>query len=618
MIARRLLPIGAFCAALLLLLLAYLPTLQTIPNGSDHLFMIDVGETQVVLNVWGTLHATGYPHYVIAGNALVALLKVLGISAAAAPAVVSLIWGVLALGLIFLLALNISGRAWLAALLILAYGLTRFVWLHQVIAEIYSFGLFLLAALLWIALGLRGHDRARLFALALLGGMAVAHHRALALAIPALLFAMWPVLRAQGRKLPGVLIACLLLGLIGFIPYAYLPLRETAGSAWAYGEPDTLSGLLDQFLGREAERFIGAPETLAALGTNIARVTGAVIEDMTPFGVIAGVIGLIVGVWRNHTRHAAIAFALLVISAYIFHCLLYSDLLVALLLMISLPLAFGWLFAALAILYLVERNAPEHGKLLATIVIAALATLYSVAQIGLNREFIAELTGDHTGLDTIALFETAPENATVMIAWGPRYFAAGFAHDVESMRPDLTLADHKADYRAILEQGELVTPDYTFYNQPLTWWEDRIGAPVYLSSPAPGWVQIADQPEIAVVTNGEAAGISAQAEVQCMPTGLTLSVLWAAETTLTQDLSVFVHVLDADGNLIGQGDQSAPVYGLRPLTTWQAGEQIRDTYMVQLPVNTLAARVRYGLYNQNPDGSFTNLFENERPVNCAL
>ena len=617
MIARRLLPIGAFCAALLLLLFAYLPTLQTIPNGSDHLFMIDVGETQVVLNVWGTLHATGYPHYVITGSALVALLKVLGMSAAAAPAVVSLIWGVLALGVIFLLALNISGRAWLAALLILAYGLTRFVWLHQVITEIYSFGLFLLAALLWIALGLRGRDRTRLFTLALLGGIAVAHHRALALAIPALLFAMWPVLRVQGRKLPSVLIVCLLLGLIGFIPYAYLPLRETAGSAWAYGEPDTLSGLLDQFWGREADRFIGAPETLAALVTNIARVTGAVIEDMTPFGVIAGVIGLVVGVWHNHTRRSAIAFILLGISAYIFHCLLYSDLLVALLLMISLPLAFGWLFAGLAILDLVERNASRHRKLLAPIVIAALATIYSAAQMGMNREFITELTGDHTGLDTIALFEAAPENATVMIAWGPRYFAAGFAHDVEGIRPDLTLVDHKADYRAILGQGELVTPDYTFYNQPLTWWEDRIGAPVYLSSPAPGWVQIADQLETAAVTTGDAAGISAQAEVQCIPTGLILLVLWAAETTQTQDLSVFVHVLDADGNLIGQGDQSAPVYGLRPLTTWQAGEQIRDTYRVQLPINTQAARVRYGLYSQNLDGSFTNLFENELPVSCA-
>lgn len=614
MTARRLAPFAPFCAALFLLLLAYLPTLQAIPNGSDHLFMIDVGETQVVLNVWGTLHATGYPHYVILGNALTTLLKALGVGVAAAPAVVSLIWGILALGLIFLLALHISGKAWIAGLLMLCYGLTRLIWMHQVIAEIYSFGLFMLAGLLWIALGLRGHDRARLYALALLGGAAVAHHRALALSIPALLFVMWPVLRAQGRALPKVLIGCLLLGLIGFIPYAYLPLREASGAGWVYGEPDSINGFLDQFLGREADRFIGAPATIEALGVNIAKVTGAVIEDLTLTGVVLGCVGLVCGIVRLNTRRAAVTFAVLGVSAYVFHCLLYSDLLVALLLMISLSLAFGWLFAGLELIHLLERYAPKQSRVAAPAAIAALAVMYGLVQAAQNRDFIAGLTGNREGLETIALLEAAPPNATVMIAWGPRHFAAGFAHDVEGIRPDLTLVDHKADYRAILESGELITPDYTFYNQPLGWWQDRIGAPVYLTSPAAGWVQISRQP---VFTGLTAAGILAEGDVQCESEGLTLSVRWVSETVPAQDLSVFVHVLDADGNLIGQGDQSAPVYGLRPLTTWLAGEQIDDTYPVQLAPGAAAALVRYGLYTQNADGSFTNVLENDLPVNCT-
>ena len=57
--------------ALGILAAVYLSTLQTIPNGSSHYFMIDVGETQIVLNEWGTLHATGYPLYVITGNLLI-------------------------------------------------------------------------------------------------------------------------------------------------------------------------------------------------------------------------------------------------------------------------------------------------------------------------------------------------------------------------------------------------------------------------------------------------------------------------------------------------------------------------------------------------------------------
>src|SRR3954453_23745793 len=92
---------------LAILLVAYLSTLQTIPNGSEHYYMIDVGETQNVLNQWGTLHATGYPLYVIVGNVLVAGLRVLGVNAATAPGITSLIYGMIALTLIYVLAIKV-------------------------------------------------------------------------------------------------------------------------------------------------------------------------------------------------------------------------------------------------------------------------------------------------------------------------------------------------------------------------------------------------------------------------------------------------------------------------------------------------------------------------------
>jgi SNF family Na+-dependent transporter len=103
---RRHLPL---LVALVLLLLIYLPTLQTIPNGSDHYFMIDVGETQIVLNVWGTLHATGYPLYVLLSAPLVTLLRAVGVDAAAAPALTSLLWGLLALAGVYVLGVRILG-----------------------------------------------------------------------------------------------------------------------------------------------------------------------------------------------------------------------------------------------------------------------------------------------------------------------------------------------------------------------------------------------------------------------------------------------------------------------------------------------------------------------------
>src|SRR5215207_1409377 len=191
--------------ALVILLVAYLPTLQIIPNGSEHYFMIDVGETQIVLNRWGTLHPTGYPLYVMLGSMAVAVLRAFGVGAAAAPGVVSLLWGILTLALIYLLALHIIHRPLLASAMTILFGLTRTMWVHNNIAEIYTMTLFLLVLMLALALW-QPPIRGRIFWLALIGGIAVSHHRALALAIPALLVAVWSDLTTLIRKRPVLLL----------------------------------------------------------------------------------------------------------------------------------------------------------------------------------------------------------------------------------------------------------------------------------------------------------------------------------------------------------------------------------------------------------------------------
>ena len=294
-----------FLVVLALLLPLYLATLQTIPNGSEHYYMIDVGETQNVLNLWGTLHPTGYPLYVMIGNVLVALLKIVGVSAAAAPGITSLLYGVIALALIYALGVIITSqtRPWLPALMTLLFGLTRTVWVHHVIAEVYTFGLLFLALLLVIALW-SGLIRGRVYWLALIGGMGVAHHRALVMAAPALIYAVWPEIKAalvgaKRRLAPTMLrslvflAALLLIGLIGFLPYAYLPARADAGAKWVYGEPGSWSGFLDQFWGREAARFIGAPASWDGLLTNVHTINSVLATDLTLPGIATGLLGLL-------------------------------------------------------------------------------------------------------------------------------------------------------------------------------------------------------------------------------------------------------------------------------------------------------------------------------------
>ncbi|MDX2137693.1 MAG: DUF2723 domain-containing protein [Chloroflexota bacterium] len=629
----------ALPAALLILLIAWLPTLQTIPNGSEHYFMIDVGETQIVLNVWGTLHATGYPLYVMLSSALVSLLRTFGMDAVTAPAVTSLLYGIAALALLYVLALRLTGRPLLVAGMIVLLGLVRTVWVHQVIAEIYSFGLLLMISLLALALW-QPPVRHRLYWLALLGGIGVAHHRAIAMMIPALLYAVYPDLRSEGRRLPRALLGCLALGLLGFAQYLYLPLRANANAAWVYGEPGTWAGLWDQFIGAEASRFIGTISSFDGLLANIARINTVLVTDLTLPGIIVGLAGLLLALGSRERRRLAIVLLLNGGVALLFHYVYYTDILSALILPVLVSLALGWVLAAEAALSFLRfggytddertrhaaslqahqsrRRDEAHlvrpfskSSTLLNMLFILLFTGFALVLSGQNQPFIRALTHDTTGLETIALVRETPTDSALMLAWGPRHFAVGLAQDVWGELPDVTLVDHKADFASLASAMPIFTPAFTFYNQPVDWWQGQIGAPVYLHAAAPQLVAVATQPEIG---SGDTFGAQ-DAQITCTDDALHLTVAWYTPDVPERDLSVFVHLLDVSGAVIAQGDQNAPVYGWRPLTTWQAGEVVRDVYMLPRLLN--GAAVRYGLYFQPTPDTFENVVVYEVDVRCG-
>ncbi|MDX1994394.1 MAG: DUF2723 domain-containing protein [bacterium] len=611
-------------AALLVTGALYLSTLQTIPNGSSQYYMIDVGETQIVLNRWGTLHATGYPHYVITGSAITAIFRLFGVDEATAPALVSLMWGLLALGLVYTLALHLSENPPLSALLTVAFGLTRTVWIHASIAEIYAFGLVLLVALLLLALWKTDLPHltdypARIYWMALIGGIAVAHHRAFAMAIPALLVAVAPRMMQHRKSLPQVILVSLALGLLGFLPYVYLPLREMSGERWVYGDTRTLQGFIDQFMGTEAGRFIGLPNTLEGLRVNFTVINTVLVRDLTVPGILLGILGLIIGIWRQNTRRAALVMTVNAGVAYAFHVALYTDVLSALILPVTLGLAFGWLFLTMAVTSsqrsAVSTQQGRERRFGAGLVSSgglAMLCAYFVVQ---NFAFIKSLTTDRTGLETVALVEDAPPGSMVMLAWGPRYFAAGFEKDVRGGLDHVTLVDDKADFTEIAASGSaLITPDYTFYNQPPDWWQSRLNQAIYLRAAAPGLIEIGLGPRMTAEPLTEAVGLLADTVI-CEPERFVLDVTWSAGQPPERDLSVFVHLQDEAGNVIAQDDKFAPVYGWRPLTGWQVNEAVRDVYV--LPRLPHSARIHFGLYYQAADAAFVNVVEYTREATCG-
>jgi hypothetical protein len=58
---------------------------------------------------------------------------------------------------------------------------------------------------------------------------------------------------------------------------------------------------------------------------------------------------------------------------------------------------------------------------------------------------------------------------------------------------------------------------------------------------------------------------------------LSLVLYWRCMERMENDYTVFVHLLDAEGNIMAQGD-SPPVQGHYPTTMWAVGEMVRDEH----------------------------------------
>lgn len=78
---------------------------------------------------------------------------------------------------------------------------------------------------------------------------------------------------------------------------------------------------------------------------------------------------------------------------------------------------------------------------------------------------------------------------------------------------------------------------------------------------------------------------------------LRLTLLWESGGPLEEDHKVFVHLVDEQGQIIGQRD-GEPVGGLRPTTTWAQGEKIIDNYGILVPESAMEGEYRLlmGIY----------------------
>jgi len=75
---------------------------------------------------------------------------------------------------------------------------------------------------------------------------------------------------------------------------------------------------------------------------------------------------------------------------------------------------------------------------------------------------------------------------------------------------------------------------------------------------------------------------------------LSLVLYWRCMERMENDYTVFVHLLDAEGNIMAQGD-SPPVQGHYPTTMWAVGEMVRDEHPLVGPPEAVARGVRFAV-----------------------
>jgi len=599
--------------AVLILALAYGYSLMRDISGGNSAYTVDSGEFQVALPLWGTLHHTGYPLYALLGSSLVTVLRWGGVPPAAGVSLFSLVWQALAIGLLVWLIKQMTGQGRLALAGGLFIGLTRSIWLHGAIPEVYSLGVFLLIAMIAVAYSLRQRWQDRLaYGLAFLAGLGIAHHRLMVVALPAVGYLLWPAL-PRGRPLWRFLTRALAVGAMGFLPYLDMVWRARRGATWTYGSPGTWQGFWWIFSGKEVEGLQRPAMSLADLVAGLRHVVQVQLNELWPASLALALLATAVALREPSTRPHARFWLALAACYWTFGVFFEQAVLMEAVLM---PATIGLATAALVGLGTVSTWYP---RLRGAIVLALLAG--AVFLFLANRPGVIAITQNSRMRHYIQEVSEAklPPNVVVMAPWGSSFFALAYAQRLEGRMAQWNIVDHRASFAelASVTTGRIYTASDTLFVFNADWWASRLGMPLRITSAGPGLIALSGQPLEAspdqIIPIGDGLALVSWDVQPPDSNGQTDIILyWTATHTPTKDYSTFVHITDQNAistpeDLMAQSDYASPVYGWYPTSHWQPNEVVREDHLVPLPPDRTAVTIFAGMYSRDANGNFTRL-----------
>ncbi len=556
-------------------------------------------EFQVVLPTLGIAHPSGYPLYTLLGKAASLLIPVR--DAAGRLNLLSALFAAAAVAMLYVVARRFAGSRPAAAAATGVFALSTTWWSQATLAEVYALHALLVAVFLYCLLrweearlmaGAAGRARADrwLWAAALTCGLGLAHHRMLALLLPAaLIFIFWtdPSLLRQPRRW----VAPIALGLAPLAFYLYLPWRGQAVTSLDGTYQPTLQGTLDWITARGYSIFLtGNPFNIQRRWNDYLAIFFRELGGIT---LVFAVLGLSTAFQFRGRRAVFLLVATLTQVAF---AVAYKVQDVTVFFIPAFMLVCIWAAIGLAPLFDRMAQGAAHASwavhvprplqrplLLAWLLPAAALVLFEPVRLSIYEWPQRNRGDDWAVYDSGRSMVEAAGPGGRIVGLGGEVTLALYFRDVLGWRPDLafTRADGEAErYAAVdaaLAGGQPVYVTREMPGLAERYSLDAAGPLIHASPKA----QPAPAPP-----GGQAMGelVLLDASLRPLPghdPAARISLRWTAPGQVSEDLKVSARLLDEAGKVVAAQD-ATPVHFAYPVTAWAAGEEVEDSYDLRL------------------------------------
>jgi hypothetical protein len=566
----------------------------------------DGGELQFAAWNFGFVHPTGYPLYLILGGLFQHLVPM------GNPAyrlnLFNALTAALAVAALYLAANELTRARGAAILAAASFALTRTFWYDASAAETYALNAFFIALLIYIALRWQSEPSTPKFAAFCFAfGLALTHHRAVLLWVPA--FALFFVLSSQFHVSRFTLRVSrithyFLLFTFPFLLYLYLPLRAPASPYYtltlAPGRDlilydNSFAGFINYVLGRTFQSEIGWDAVSVA---RLGAFPQLLLDQFGALGVALGVIGLGTMMWRRDWARlallatgfiATILFASFYHIGDIFHYYIPAYLVWA----IWMGTAVAWLWS--------NRIRNTHYAIQSAYGVLLMGTV--VSQFVLNLPYAdRSRETQHREQWTRILSARVPPNAILV------------SNDRDEMMPLWYIQYVENTRRDVLGLFPLITPAPEHANiARLTDSVLDTNRPVFFIKAMPGieikyrleqndalW-RVTAQPRTPQQTSDAVLANRVRVigyDVLRESDALRVAIYWSPLAKFDRDYTTFVHLLDARGNKVAQGNDH-PVGGeFYPTSLWRVGETLRDEFVITLNFAPGIYQLLGGMYHK--------------------